>query len=813
MFASKPIPVCCALAMLSTGHVTPAFASSMALEEIVVTARKREESIQDIPVAVTAVTAETFDRAAISNFEEATALTPGFSTSPASFSPLVLTLSMRGSAQNSVTPTDDQSVGIYVDGVYVARPYGIGIDLLDLADVQVLKGPQGTLFGRNSTAGALLLHTNDPELEEFSGTVGGSLGNDTSKGNLVLNIPLGEKFALRAAHQTTDKEDWIDNIAQNPDNPLYTQFDTATKIYGETVLPSKTVDTKIGGYSSDLTRLKLRFTPTDTLDFVLAHEEFERDLAGPARETVWLAGADTRADLEDDSVSLGFDPRVWVDTKSDTLTMNYDTALGEFKFIAGTREYRSLNEADYDGGDLAAPYLGSSTRRHGSWGRSAGEQETYELQWVSALFNDALDVTAGVTYFEEQSWYYDYSYGGNLRNPDDQAIVTGFAAAGGNAVEIDDKALGFYIQSTYHINDVSNLTLGLRRSEDDKSAIVYGDSSTVALAQLPSWDFDAYVNNAAGYFRRGATAADLIILTPSETFSSTDWLVSYDYQLSDDVLVYAKVSTGFRAGGFNGRGVSDETLPFIFEPEELLEYELGLKGDFLDSSLRWNTALFMNETDNKQFNVLTASLGDGPPGTTTRNAGKAEAVGFETEVTYILSDNWSLSGSYAFVDTEITEMAGADCTDPLLPVVESVPDACIPAVSLVPENEWTLALNYDREFSQFRLAGTAVYHWIDTIEYATRSATDYQIALPALSVAQVQGAIDAARSDAYGTLNFNTTLSTLDDKYHLTLWCKNVLDERAVQSTVINIPGGAYQYVAATVNEPRTYGMSVKVNF
>src|SRR5690606_22689242 len=197
--------------------------------------RKREESAQDIPVAVTAVTGEMFARANVENFEEASALAPGFTLAGHSFSPLVATLSMRGSAQNSIVPATDHSVGVYVDGVYIARTYGIAVDLVDLSDVQIVKGPQGTLFGRNSTAGAVLLTTNTPDLGEFSGSVAGSLGDIQIKGSVILNVPLGDMIALRVAHQQSDKDDYIKNIAQDPNNSLYTQFDTPTRVYDEEI--------------------------------------------------------------------------------------------------------------------------------------------------------------------------------------------------------------------------------------------------------------------------------------------------------------------------------------------------------------------------------------------------------------------------------------------------------------------------------------------------------------------------------------------------------------------------------------------------
>src|SRR5690606_1751962 len=402
-----------AVASVTLAHTGIAF-GAIGLEEIVVTARKREESIQDVPVAVTAVTGETFERSLVTNFQEATALTPGFSVMPSSTSPHAPSLSMRGSVQNATIVTADPSVGVYVDGVYIARAYGVGVDFLDLRDLQVLKGPQGTLFGRNSTAGALLLNTNNPELGEFTGSASLTGGNHQTGGQVILNVPLGEMFAFRVAHQQNEFDDYITNAANDPNDPIYNALEPgpASGNYS----PAKTFDSDIGGYDNETTRAKLLFAPTDALEMVLSWEQYESDLAGPARDQVWISGITIDRDKGDDRVSLSFDPRAYAETETTTFVTTHSSDLGELKFIASTREYRSLNEADYDGGDWAAkpadvnafvpsvpPGMVFSQRRHGSWGRTAGDQDSLELQFVTSLLDDRLDLTTGVTYFEEEA--------------------------------------------------------------------------------------------------------------------------------------------------------------------------------------------------------------------------------------------------------------------------------------------------------------------------------------------------------------------------------------------------------------------------
>src|SRR5690606_35333951 len=393
-----------------------------------------------------------------------------------------LALSIRGSVQDASIITADPSVGVYVDGVYIARAFGIGVDLLDIRDIQVLKGPQGTLFGRNSTAGAMLLNTNDPELGEFSGSVTLTGGSDDTGGGIVLNVPMGDKFALRIAHQQRERDDYVKNLANNPNDPAYVALaNTITRI-PYTYTPAKTHDSELGGYDNETTRVKLRFMPTDSLDMVLSYEEYESDLAGPPRHQVWVGGITLDDDPEDDTVSLSFDPRAYAETETTNFNLTHDSDIGEIKFIYGHREYRSLNEVDYDGGDWAAAPVDFvvvvSARRHGSWGRTFGDQDSYELQWINSFLDDKFNLTVGTTYFEEDSEYFDYSDGLNINRPGNPVGPAGY-------VTQQVEAIGYYAQGTWHINDVSNLTLGIRSSEEDKDAKIWPARSGV----LPSWDF------------------------------------------------------------------------------------------------------------------------------------------------------------------------------------------------------------------------------------------------------------------------------------------------------------------------------------
>ncbi|MGE0384178.1 MAG: TonB-dependent receptor [Gammaproteobacteria bacterium] len=856
------------LAGVISGLATGYPAVSPGLEEVVVTARKREESVQDVPVAVTALAAEAIERAVAPDISAATALTPGFVMPTGNFNPLAPALSMRGSVQNSQLITDDPSVGVYVDGLYMARPFGIGADILDMKQIQVVKGPQGTLFGRNSTAGALLITSNDPELDKFSGSVSFTGGTDDLGGQVVLNLPLGDTFAVRVAHQTRDRADYAENVPLNPNDPIYTSFrqsaaDAAVRRPNGSAIPfpayslppfNRTTTSDIGGSWRNTSRVKVLFQPSDVTKIVAQYDRFEAKMDGPVRHQTWIGGVLVPDDPDADTVALTFDPISY--TKTDTFTLNLTQDLGgwgQLKAIAGYRRYRTYNEADYDGGDLAAPpallrgavtpatpqgianTTGYNIRRHGSFGRTGGKQWSGELQWITELFDDRLTLTSGATYLKEDASYYDSSIGTDLR----AAIrANAFAAAGGNWVSLNTDSWGLYSQGTFKFTDDTNFTAGVRFSFDNKSSFVFGDSGTTLsivnpiapLAAIgvrnnpPTFDFDTYrANLVATVPFTGAPVSNIRRLR--DTFSSFDWMVSADHKFTPGLLGYVKISTGYRSGGFNGRGINDRDGQITFLPEDIIEYEAGVKWEFLDGRARWNTALFYNETSDKQFTVLSQPApGSVVPGTNVKNAGDADALGLETELFVTLTDRWSAQGSFSWVDTQINSLESFNYE---LGVVAPVPDARLPDIVRVPDMQWTLALNYNDELNLFqtplKLAATATYTWIDEFRSDSQNAAEivYQSqSRPALLVfggdfnlAQAQSWVDNDYTDAFGLMNLNFTFSTLDDRYSLTLWSRNLFDERAKQSTLSFINGLVYQYGTANYTEPRTFGATLKYRF
>jgi iron complex outermembrane recepter protein len=259
------------------------------LTEIVVQARKVNENLQDVPVAVTVISGEELERKSVVRFQDIAAFTPGLYMRSGSNSPAGITVSLRGQFQNDTLATLDPSVGTYVDGVYWARAYGLNTTLLDVSAVQVLKGPQGTLFGRNTTGGAVLINSNDPKLGEFSGRLSATYGRyNEFEPTAVVNIPIGDRIAIRLAGKRFSRDGYtINSVPAN-----------AASAVGAvtTAVARRPVGGNLNGLKLDNRdrwqgRAKILIQPTDNFGIVFSGEYFKMDEASPTRNFIFQTDA------------------------------------------------------------------------------------------------------------------------------------------------------------------------------------------------------------------------------------------------------------------------------------------------------------------------------------------------------------------------------------------------------------------------------------------------------------------------------------------------------------------------------------------
>lgn len=581
------------------------------LGEVVITARKRAENMQSVPVAVTAFSGEDLRNQSVVRLEDVQRATPNLRMRDGGGNASAAVFSIRGQVNNEIIATQDSSVGLYVDDLIWARAIGANATLLDLAAVQVLKGPQGTLFGRNTTGGALVLRTNDPVLEEFSGEVSVGYGRfDRREGTLILNAPLGRIAAVRGAIKRTVADHQFKND-YGPD-----QGDE---------------DTVVG-------RAKLLVEPHQNLRMVLSYEAFRMDQDAapwvlqyfnpsiPALGATVASQGTRFGPLENfvgdasTTKALNNDPQHTF-AKTSTLmgTVEWEVADGAtLKAIVGRRMTRHRTTQDLD----ATPYWIQSTD-----GAQRMVQKSGELQLVGTIFDDRLDYAVGGFLFKEDGYDTSTSFSLPGINPANPNVTDG---------DIDNTSRGIYAQATYSVTDALRATVGLRYSRDRKGLISRNTSGTGAQLRC------------SVPVELRATGADCVSVPLKATSDGISYTAGLDYRVSPDALVYAKTSRGFRSGGFNLRASSNPLLFVPFEPEEVTDYEIGVKSELFGRSLRINVAAFYSDYRDIQRNqniAVTTPNGGIATISVVRNAATARVYGGEVEVDALVANGLRVSGA------------------------------------------------------------------------------------------------------------------------------------------------------------------------
>lgn len=779
------------LAMGAFGAVASAFAqeapaaapgeSDQALGDIIVTARKVDERLQDVPVSVTVFSGEQLQTYNVTNVHDVAAFTPGLVPRDYPAAPSAFGLALRGQVQSAELATLDPSVGAYVDGAYWARSYGLNGDLLDVNAVEVLKGPQGTLFGRNTPAGALVIRTNDPSTDAISGTLQASYGRFNERvGTAILNVPLGEMAAIRGAFQINKRDGYVtDRITgfkyQNRDN--------------------------LTG------RVKLLVKPTDNVRIILSGERFEFDQDNGRAITLALPGArgngtaifypntvaEAAANLANiDTITVGVAPffphaanvpylypnadRSFAAARTQTYnaTIAVDTGFGEVKWINSYRKVKIDNLINASG-TLEPISLTTFDQDL--------KQRSSELQMTGKF--GSVDFAFGAVYLHESG--FDRSLNNNISATSPGAVVQRFLGT------IDNDSFGMYGQASYHITDQLTATGGLRYSIDDKG--VKTETGVLNRVPLP--------NGVGGLIPVGTliscitpdrSVATGCVNRRNDTFKAVSYTVGLDYKISDDVLIYAKQSRGYRSGGQQLRTLSgSDTAPF--QPEVVNEQEIGFKAEFLDRRVRLNVAAYHNTITDAQRSVITSV--NGQARTVVENA-DLRNFGAEAELTAKVAAGLILSATASHNDPKYTRYVG------VIGITQGQ-DKTDSRFDGLAKNQFTLAGNYSSDIGFGKLGVNVNYIWVS--EYATGSESARQLILVGNTAAQAAAIIDRTRKPAAGFLGARASLG-IGDHFEVAVWGRNILDRRVfVQNVLVT------DYVSGIRNDPATYGVTGTVKF
>ena len=762
------------------------------LSDIVVTARKVAENLQDVPVAVTAFTGEQLVQQNALNLSDVSGVTPGLRIVNFSHQGPISLFSLRGQVQTSPIATVDPSVGVYVDGIYWARSYGINADLLDVQSVQTLKGPQGTLFGRNTTGGAILIETQDPSFDRLSGEISATYGRfDYKSGRIIANVPIiADKIAIRAAYEKIDS----DGFAFNPLHPDQPQGERDSQSARFKVLANLTDDLSVllsanfwdAKYRTDPARLS--YVPaTATASNLQAGAYVLGSSACLADRPTCIATGTAAIGAYIDQIGTGnvvpLNQISLVDAKSRTLSarISQDTAFGNIKIIGGWRRVKSFTTYDFDGSPFAIAQYSDANQDMRQW--------SIETQVTGKAFDNRLTYAGGMFYFKES--------GIDSTSFSITPIAVGTLSRFSG--DIDNESVGLYGQASFALTDKLTATGGLRWSRDRKAVTI--DNGT--FQQQP----DGAI--IPGTFV--CTVAAGCPTTRSGSFSGISYLAGLDYKFTPEVLGYVKTARGFRSGGVNLRETT--ALPDVpvtpFRPETATSYEAGLKSEFFDRHVRLNLAAFYTIVKDlqRQFTVFQGTAST----TIAGNAGRADFYGGEAELDALLVDNSAdqirMGISAAHVHPRYVDY-----------VEQSGFDRSRERFNLVPEWQFAITGNYKHEFGSGMLSLNANYQWESS--YATeafdyfvdasgviRNATNNQVIA---SRAVAEATRQATTKPASGIVNVRATyLFGVDKQFELAAWGRNILDDRSVLATSNLL---AFS-VSSIRREPATYGLTGTVRF
>lgn len=803
--------------------------SAAGLEEIIVQARRVSENLQDVPVAVTAFSGDDIVRQSLLRVQELGRFTPGLQIRPGATTPSAITITLRGQVQTDILATLDPSVGTYVDGVYWARSYGLNTDFLDLQSVQILKGPQGTLFGRNTTGGALLFTSNDPDLDTFSGRASFTYGRfDEMQGTAILNAPIvSGKLGVRLAVQRSRRDGYTTNVV-----PANATTGVPANAFVERRFTGSRNGVKLDNRDRWNARGKIEWHPTDNLSIQFAGGYSDQDEQTPSRilrlalpsysattgaaniapagapctpgaatnscpNTTFrvsntaamfagiqqgnppaTAGAPGLAFLNAEAAFLDANPDIVSNneigysaarTYTYTGTTSLDTFFGNIKLIAAYRKVRAFSLLDLEGSSLPI---------HVTEGSQNLKQKSVELQITGKAFGDALDFATGAFAFHEDGF--------------DKSLAISVPALNANTDHafaiIDNDSIGVYAQATWHITDTVNFTGGLRYSIDDKRI----DSRNNNLNRTTGLTTCALF--ASGALALGGQPGPIqCSVLKQDDFGGWSYTAGLDYQPTADLLFYIKTSKGFRSGGQNLRAPSSAAL-IAFRPETAYAYEIGAKLEFLDRRLRINAAAYQTNVTDIQRSALV-SVPPVPPATVPgvatilTNAGKSRFRGFELEVAAALFDGFRVAGTLAHVDPKYISFADVNG------------DRRFENFADVAPWQYSLSADYDRPVGSVRVKAGVNYSW-----QAATPRTPYNFpANPSNDAIQ-----KAATLEPNGLLGARASLGFADDMFEVAVFGRNLTNVRTFNSVLALAQLG---YVAAQRQEPRTYGVTGTFRF
>lgn len=611
--------------------------ASALLEEILVTARKREESMQDAPLSVSALNAEQIEAIQVRDLTSLAVGLPNVALDDVGTTRGVANFSIRGLGITASIPSIDPTVGVFVDGVYMGLNNGIVFDVFDLESIEVLRGPQGILFGRNVTGGAILLNTRKPG-DQFEGRIraAADAGGDGGMNSYLMGSiggPIGDTFAAKITAHYNEDQGWFKNLATGQDHGAITQV---------------------------MVRPVIVWTPTDNLEITARYEYSDIEGDGPSSQShVNGSGVPgTPISHDPDTFDFAID-----EPGNQTNEVNFFSAeiewavsdTGTITNIFGWRDYEGTALSDIDAQPV--PFF------HGSFG-SVAEQISNELRY-NGMIGERTNFTAGLYYFKNDLEYAESRY----------LLLGQLTQDGGGLYGVETTAA--FTALDYEISETLILTAGLRYTREEKEAQV---------ATLP------FNTNAPCNVLEGTCTYDFV---DSKTWTNVSPKLGVIMPLNEDVTVYAHWARGFRSGGYNLRNTSvlPTNPPGPFDEETVDNLEFGWKYNWEGG--RVNGALFFNNIQDLQADINFPDPASGVV-QVIKNTADAEILGFEFDGVFSLSQNLVATANIGIIDAKYTKVLYDLNGDG---VIDQADENL--ALKRAPNVTWGVGINWDVELGNW----------------------------------------------------------------------------------------------------------------
>jgi len=585
------------------------------VEVITVTAQKRTEKLIEVPIAMTNFSAENITQTGVQQLKDISQYIPNFTMS--SGTDFSSSVSIRGVGSNSRNIGFDTRVGVYLDGVYLGQSPALNQSLLDLERIEVLRGPQGTLFGKNTVAGAVNLISAKPS-DDFSASINTSFGNYGAKEvSGIVNVPLSDNLFTKVSLSKQNREGFIENIATgNSINELNDSSYRARLLYisdDEKFEASFSVD----GLKGD----RLSYTGeavTDTFGISLQRPELDEYQVNMDR--------DPTEERDISGVSMILDWQLDNNFSLRSITANRDSDI------------YYVNDTDYSPIDLIVIDY-----------RDIYQQLSKELQLISPDEGN-LKYVLGLYYYDQKASTDRSVFAGPVAQH-----LFGITAPTVTEGTVDTLSYASFLNGSYQLSESWKLGFGFRYSIEDKEVDWRIDGSGAPLFQTAT--------------------GEVVDERQDKHFSPT---VNINYAFNSNVHGYAKYSSGYKSGGYNLDFVSISAFAsgIEFDKETVESYEIGLKGSILDNRLSYSLAKFQTFYDDYQVNQFT-DLGNGATAISIRNAAEVETKGFEAEASYSLNGFWQLTAALGLLDGEFSDFPGGatggeDATGNTIPGISDI---------------------------------------------------------------------------------------------------------------------------------------------